>query len=73
MKHYTSFDEIDRDLKIKKLEANIHRHKANLNLTYLKQGLSFSNLLSELMAILGQKYVYRKAGSKLLYKLGILR
>lgn len=73
MKHYTSFDEIDRDLKIKKLEANIHKHKANLNLTHLKQGMSFSNLLSELIAILGQKYVYKKAGTKLLYKLGILR
>lgn len=73
MKNYKSFDEIDRDLKIKKLEADIYRHKANLNLTYLKKGLSFSNLLSELMAILGQKYVYKKAGFKLLYKLGILK
>lgn len=73
MKHYKSFEEIDRDLKIKRLEADIHKHKANLNLTYLKKGLSFTNLLSELMAIFAQKYVYKRAGSKLLYKLGILK
>ncbi|QSS98124.1 DUF6327 family protein [Psychroflexus sp. ALD_RP9] len=69
MKTYNSFKELDKDLRIKRLEADIYKQKAKIDITFIKDSLSFSNLMSELISQLGQKYILKKIGINLLKKI----
>lgn len=71
MKKYTSIKEIDKDLKILKLEAEISKQKASIDWIYIKRALSFSNVVAELVAFFGQKAVYARIGTQLLRKFGL--
>lgn len=71
MKKYKSIKEIDKDLKILKLEAEISKQKANIDLVYIKRALSFSNVVAELVAFFGQKAVYARIGTQVLRKFGL--
>lgn len=48
-KKYTSFEEIERDLQILKLEREIHYNKIVLNYEQTKEHLTPRNLLSGLL------------------------
>ena len=71
MKKYTSIKEIDKDLKILKLEAEISKQKASIDWIYIKRALSFSNVVAELVAFFGQKAIYARIGTQLLRKFGL--
>ncbi|NEV92998.1 hypothetical protein G3567_02405 [Psychroflexus sp. YR1-1] len=71
MKRYNSIREIDKDLKILKLEVEISKQKANIDLAYIKRALSFSNIAAELIAYFGQKTVYARIGTQILRKFGL--
>ena len=69
MKTYTSFKDLDKDLRIKRLEADIYKQKAKIDITFIKDSLSFSNLMAELLSQLSQKYILKKIGAALLKKI----
>jgi hypothetical protein len=71
MKKYNSFKEIDKDLKILKLETQISKQKANIDLVYIKRAFSFTNIVAELISYFGQKAIYAKIGTQILRKFGL--
>ncbi len=71
MKTYTSFKDLDKDLRIKRLEADIYKQKAKIDITFIKDSLSFSNLMAELISQLSRKYILKKIGGTLLKKIKI--
>lgn len=71
MKKYKSIKEIDKDLKILKLEVEISKQKANIDWVYIKRSLSFSNVVAELIAFFGQKAIYARIGTQILRKFGL--
>lgn len=73
MKKYTSFNEIDRDLKLLKLRSQIAKQKANIDVAYLKSDLRIANILSELLSTLGKRYFYKQVVEKLIQKIGLKR
>lgn len=50
-KQYTSFEEIERDLQILKLEREIHQQKIVLHFEQTKENLTTRNLLSGLLHV----------------------
>lgn len=73
MKKYKSFSALDKDLKLKKLQVDIHQQRAKINVAKIQQSLSLQNLLAELIATMTQKYLYKKVGTKLLERFGLGR
>lgn len=73
MKKYTSFDEIDKDLKLLELRYQIAKQKASIDVAYLKSDLRITNILSELLSTLGKRYFYKQVIEKLIQKLGLRR
>lgn len=71
MKKYTSFKQIDKDLKILKLETQISKQKANIDLAYIKRAFAFTNIIAELISFLGQKAIYARIGKQILRKFGL--
>jgi hypothetical protein len=71
MKRYTSFKEVDEDLKILKLETQISRQKANIDLVYIKRAFAFTNIIAELISFFGQKAIYARIGKQILRKFGL--
>lgn len=71
MKKYNSFKELDKDLKILKLEAEISKQKANIDLVYLRRAFSFTNIVAETASYLGQKAIYARIGTQILRKFGL--
>ena len=71
MKKYNSFKEINKDLKILKLEIQISKQKANIDLVYIKRAFSFTNIVAELISYFGQKAIYAKIGTQILRKFGL--
>ncbi|SHE61383.1 hypothetical protein SAMN05444278_103145 [Psychroflexus salarius] len=71
MKTYTSFKDLDKDLRIKRLEADIYKQKAKIDITFIKDSLSFSNLTAELISQLSRKYILKKIGATLLKKIKV--
>jgi hypothetical protein len=59
--------EIDKHLKILRLQADIHKQRTEIDYKYIKHGLRPTNLLAELFATLGQKQLYKLA-FKLFFK-----
>mgnify|MGYP005856881839 CR=1 FL=1 len=60
--------EIDKHLKILRLQADIHKQSAEIDFKYIKHGLKPTNLFAELVAMLSQKYLYQKILSIILKK-----
>ena len=52
--------EIDKHLKILRLQADIHKQRAQIDFKYIQHGLKPQNLFAEFVAMLSQKYLYRK-------------
>lgn len=73
MKKYTSFEEMDKDLKLLKLRSQIAQQKSAIDIAHIRADLSFSNLFSEVMANLGKRYIYKQIVEKLMIKLGLKR
>lgn len=73
MKKYRTFKEIDQDLKILKVQAEISKQKANIDLVYIKRAFSFANVIAELAAYFGQKAIYKRISTQILRKFGLLR
>lgn len=71
MKKYNSFKQINKDLKILKLEMEISKQKANIDLIYIKRALSFTNIIAEFVSFFGQKAIYARIGSQILRKFGL--
>ncbi|MDG3584178.1 MULTISPECIES: DUF6327 family protein [Galbibacter] len=44
---YTSFEEIDKDLKVLKLQKEIHKEEIKLNYNGLKDDLGFLNVIGK--------------------------
>lgn len=61
--------EIDKHLKILRLQADIHKQSAEIDMKYIKHSLKPTNLLSSLIAMLSQKYLYRRIMQLILKKI----
>lgn len=70
MKKYKSIKQIDKDLKVLKLEAEISKQKASIDLVYIRRAFKFSNVVAELIAFFGQKAIYARIGTQILRKFG---
>ncbi|MBZ9778503.1 DUF6327 family protein [Psychroflexus sp. CAK8W] len=71
MKKYNSFKEIDQDLKLLKVQAEISKQKVNIDLVYIKRAFSFTNIFAELVSYFGQKAIYARIGTQILRKFGL--
>lgn len=71
MKRYKSIKDMNKDLKLLKLQTEIYEQQASIDFIYLKKGLTVTNLLTELLSHLGTSYFFKKLGSKLYEKLGV--
>ena len=71
MKRYKNIKEINKDLKLLKLQTEIYQQQANIDFTYVRRDLTLTNLLTELLSTVGSSYFYKKLVSKLYDKLGI--
>lgn len=61
LRTYNSMEDINKHLKILRLQADIHKQKAEIDLKYIKHGLRPTNILAEFIAVLGQKQLYKLA------------
>ncbi|GAA0752851.1 DUF6327 family protein [Psychroflexus lacisalsi] len=71
MKKYNSFKEIDQDLKLLKVQAEISKQKVNIDLAYIKRAFSFTNIFAELVSYFGQRAIYARIGNQILRKFGL--
>ena len=69
MRNYKSIKEIDKHLKILRLQADIHKQRTEIDFKYIKHGLRPTNLFAEFVGILSQKYLYRKIVQIILKKI----
>ncbi|WP_461533218.1 hypothetical protein [Sinomicrobium sp.] len=65
MKVYTSFEEVDKDLKALRLQKDIAREEIKLNYHYLKDDLGFLNLLGKTTGVVLKKILTFKIARKL--------
>ncbi len=61
MKEYSSFEEIDRDLKILKLQSEIDKEEAKYNFARTKEALSPSYLIKTAAGVVKRKALELKA------------
>jgi len=66
IKSYSSFKEIDRELEIYKLQAQIDKEKIKQNVTLIKDAVSPTNLVIDLGLSLVRKILYGRIIHKLL-------
>lgn len=66
MKIYSSFEEIDKDLKILKLQTEIDKEEIKLSLDQTKSNLSPKSLLGSAVGSVVQKLLALKAVSKIM-------
>lgn len=66
MKEYSSFEEVDRDLKILKLQTEIDKEEIKLALDQTKKSLSPKSLIGSTVSAVVQKALLLKATTKLL-------
>lgn len=64
MKEYSSFDEIERDLKILKLQTQIDKEEIKLSYELTKYNMSPLRLIGSVMGSVIQKALVLKAVSK---------
>ncbi len=65
MKQYTSFEEIDRDLKILKLQAQIDKEEIKLTIEEVKDSLSPLRIVGNTVGAIMQKAIVLKAVAKM--------
>ncbi len=65
MKQYRSFEEIDRDLKILKLQTQIDKEEIKLSIDQTKASLSPLSIAGSLVGSFLQKALVKKAIAKL--------
>ena len=65
MKEYSSFEEIDRDLKILKLRNQIDREEIRMSIEHTKESLSPISLIGGVLGSIVQKAFVLKAVSKI--------
>ena len=65
MKEYSSFDEIERDLKILKLQTQIDREEIKLSYERTKDNISPLSLLGSMVGSVIQKALVLKAVAKI--------
>lgn len=65
MKEYTSFEEIDRDLEILKLQTEIDKEEIKLSIERAKEGISPISMLGSMMGSILEKAIVLKAVTKL--------
>jgi len=65
MKQYSSFDEIDRDLKILKLQTQIDKEEIKLSVARTKSAMSPMSLAGSMVGSILQKALILKAVTKL--------
>lgn len=65
MRNYSSFEEIDKDLKILKLQTEIDKEEIKLSLDQVKEGFSPLSILGSTIGAVLQKAVVLKAVSKI--------
>ncbi|AVR44836.1 hypothetical protein C7S20_05905 [Christiangramia fulva] len=65
MRTYTNFDEIDKDLKILKLQTEIDKEEIKLSVDQVKSNLSPVSLLGGTVGAIIQKAIVLKAVSKI--------
>lgn len=65
MRVYSSFDEIDKDLKILKLQTEIDKEEIKLSLDQTKQQLSPMSLIGSTVGSIIQKALILKAVTKI--------
>ncbi len=65
MKEYSSFEEIDRDLKILKLQNQINKEEIRLSVQHTKESLSPISLIGGLIGSIAQKAFILKSVSKI--------
>lgn len=65
MKRYSSFEEVDRDLKILKLQTEIDKEEIKLAVDQTKESLSPKSLIGGIVSTAIQKALVLKAVSKI--------
>lgn len=66
MKVYSSFEEIDKDLKILKLQTEIDKEEIKLSIDQAKESLSPVSLIGSTIGSIIQKALVLKAVSKII-------
>ena len=66
MRIYSSFEEIDKDLKILKLQTEIDKEEIKLSVDQTKQSLSPVSLIGSTIGSIMQKALVLKAVSKII-------
>ncbi|MCB7481901.1 DUF6327 family protein [Christiangramia sediminis] len=66
MRVYSSFEEIDKDLKILKLQTEIDKEEIKLSLDQTKESLSPMSLMRNALGSIAQKALILKAVSKIM-------
>lgn len=65
MKEYSSFKEIDRDLKILDLQTQIDREQIKLHFNQTKENLSPFSLIGSIFGSIAKKAIELKVASKI--------
>lgn len=65
MKEYSSFKEIDRDLKILKLQTQIDREQIKLHFNQTRENLSPFSLIGSIFGSIAKKAIELKVASKI--------
>ena len=65
MRTYSSFEEIDKDLKILKLQTEIDKEEIKLSLDQVRSSLSPMALIGSMLGTVAQKAIVLKAVSKI--------
>ncbi|MFI2741676.1 DUF6327 family protein [Zhouia sp. PK063] len=66
MKKYTSFEEINKDLKILRLERDVHKEEMKLSVHQIKEDLSFLNVVTKTTGFIVKRALALKVVNKLL-------
>ena len=67
MKSYKNFEQIDNDLKLLQLRADVAKQKAKIDVQMLQQELSFPHLAAEVTTYFSKGYLYKYI-AKLIWK-----
>lgn len=65
-KHYNSYQEIDRDLQIFKLQVQIDKEKIKQNTSLIKEAVSPTNIAIDIGLLLVRKVLYGRLLDKIL-------
>lgn len=66
MRTYSSFEEVERDLKYLKLQQEVHRETMKLNLNEVKECLSPISIVTNIIGSIAKKAVILKAVNKMI-------